>query len=168
MLIAVTVLTILCLRDSNRSQVQAFIEVLLAPTLPRRIAVRPSLNARPFATRCRCTVPHHVNHFRRDSVAQKKIENLPLREKLNAAERLARELKEHLEQAVLPRSNDLRRLVRRRDNPDESVTDKTVRNSVDQVFATEEYTTKLVEELFSYLDMIDRELKQLVDDGQPV
>lgn len=101
-------------------------------------------------------------------MAQKKIENLPLREKLNAAERLARELKEHLEQAVLPRSNDLRRLVRRRDNPDESVTDKTVRNSVDQVFATEEYTTKLVEELFSYLDMIDRELKQLVDDGQPV
>ncbi|MFK7820705.1 MAG: hypothetical protein AB8G99_18450 [Planctomycetaceae bacterium] len=89
-----------------------------------------------------------------------KVSSLPLREKFTAAERLTRELIEHLDQGFLPRIKALRRVCRK----DESsgVTDKSVRHECQQLFKSEDFSDQLISELSELFDSIDTELQTMV------
>ena len=63
-------------------------------------------------------------------VVPSEFSKLPLRERLTIAERLSRELCEHLEQGFLPKIETLRRVTRQKEAVAADTTDKTVRDTV--------------------------------------
>ena len=88
------------------------------------------------------------------------IRQLPLRDKFTTAERLTRELIDHLEQGFLPRIQQLRRVCRK--DEDDGVTDKTVRHECTQVIESDRFTQKLSSDLQELLDAIAVEMKPLI------
>lgn len=86
--------------------------------------------------------------------------HLPLREKFTNAERLTRELIDHLDQGFQTRIQELRRMARK--DEEDGVTDKTVRSHCTRLFESHEFTTKLTEELNQLLDGILSELEPMV------
>lgn len=89
-----------------------------------------------------------------------KADSLPLREKFTNAERLTRELIEHLEQGFLPKLQQLRRVARK--DEEEGVTDKSVRDQCAQLLKSDDFTEKLTSDLQDYLDSISAEMKPMV------
>jgi hypothetical protein len=89
-----------------------------------------------------------------------KVNSLPLREKFTAAERLTRELIDHLDKGFLPKIKVLRRVCRK----DESsgVTDKSVRHECTQLFRSEDFADQLVSDLSELLDGIETEMQVMV------
>lgn len=95
-------------------------------------------------------------------VMPSEFSKLPLRERLTIAERLARELSEHLEQGFLPRIETLRRVTRQKGAIAEETTDKTVRDTVSLVQESEQFTAELYEKVQSCLDSIADEVSKMV------
>lgn len=87
------------------------------------------------------------------------LESLPLREKFTNAERLTRELIEHLEQGFLPKLKKLRGVTRK---DDESVTDRTVRDHCKRLLDSDDFTHDLADKLQEYLDHISRDMNLMV------
>lgn len=88
------------------------------------------------------------------------VSQLALRDKFTSAERLTRELIDHLEQGFLPRIQQLRRVCRK--DEDDGVTDKTVRDECTQVLDSDQFTQKLAGELQELLDAIAVEMKPII------
>jgi len=84
------------------------------------------------------------------------LSQLTLRELFTHAERLARELIEHLDQGFLPKLQTMRELARPVDDLNaEQVPDVTVRNQAKQLLDSDEFTQPLLRKLDDYLQAID-------------
>lgn len=96
---------------------------------------------------------------------------MTLREVFTSAERLTRELIEHLHQGFLPRTQELIRVVRRvepaRPGSSEAaaVTDTTVRSHVARVCESDEFTEQLYDRLLKHSVAIDESVTRLLNDG---
>jgi hypothetical protein len=79
--------------------------------------------------------------------------NLPLRELFTQAERLNREVIEHLEQSFMPRVNDLERLVRGFSNAAErtAISDVAIRNAAASVIKSDEFAQKLYKKMQAHV-----------------
>ena len=89
-------------------------------------------------------------------------DQLPLRERLTIADRMSRELLEHLEQGFLPKVESLRRVTRQKESTAADVTDKTVRNNAAQVLKSDAYTAELYAQLRGCLESIVSEVESMV------
>ncbi len=89
-----------------------------------------------------------------------KADSVPLREKFTNAERLTRELIDHLDQGFLTRIQELRRVARKDES--DGVTDKSVRAHCVKLFESDDFTRKLSGELHEYLASICEEMQPMV------
>ncbi len=96
-------------------------------------------------------------------MAQEPLEAKPLREKFREAERLTRELIQHLDHGFAPKIHQVVKVARRGVSPTkaETVADKTVRSAIDTALTSHEYTIELTRKLESYLDAITKELHEI-------
>lgn len=95
---------------------------------------------------------------------ERPADQLTLRELFIEAERLSRELAEHLEQGFLPKVQNLSRLVDPghvdiHGNPAEDV---SVRNCAAQLLESEAYTERLYVKVQEYCDAIDRDVSRII------
>ena len=91
--------------------------------------------------------------------------NLPLTEVCKVAERLTRELVDHLERNLIPRTRDLHELVKP-DSPfntsEVSVKDVTVRNQAANLLESQDFTEQLFLRARQYFESIDRDLRGMI------
>jgi hypothetical protein len=86
---------------------------------------------------------------------------MTLRQKLMEADRLTRELMDHLERGFVPKVHNLRRVTRHGSEVDnETVTDLTVRSTADLVLDSASFTAELAKGLEQFLTSIDAEIGQ--------
>lgn len=89
------------------------------------------------------------------------LENVPLRDICKEAERLTRELIDHLENNLVPRSRELHELVKP-DSPfnetGTGVQDITVRNQASTLLESQEFTEQLFLKTRQYLKAIDQQV----------
>jgi len=86
---------------------------------------------------------------------------MTLRQKLTEADKLTRELTDHLERGFVPKVHNLRRVTRHGSEVEnESITDLTVRSTADLVLDSAAFTTELVKGLEQFLAAIDAEMSQ--------
>jgi len=91
------------------------------------------------------------------------FENIPLQDLCKDAERLTRDLIDHLERNMIPRTREFQVLVR----PDSAfdtgsqVQDITIRNQVKTLQESQEFTEQLYQKTSQYLDAIDLEVSRL-------
>lgn len=95
------------------------------------------------------------------------VEGLTLRDKCREANRILRELIDHLDQGFLPKVENLRRLARSREQGYDPalVRDVTIRNHASTLLEAEQYTLRLDEEFKQYFNAIAEEVDQLVRTG---
>ena len=100
-------------------------------------------------------------------MAGRPVESLTLREKLIDAEKLTRELVEHLERGFIPKVHQLRRTARRATNPEhqDDIKDLTIRNSVDQILKSDDYTRQLCGRAATLLNAIDTDVHTIFEQG---
>lgn len=91
-------------------------------------------------------------------------ESLTLREQLNAAERLNREIMDHLERAFVPQAHELRRVTRisGEEDPGQQIGDIALRSQVDTLLKGDAYTLEMLEKLQKFLTSIGREVGKIV------
>lgn len=91
-------------------------------------------------------------------------DSLTLREKLSDADRLNREIMDHLERAFVPQSHELRRVTRVSGEEDmtSQLADVTLRNQVDNLLKHDDYTQKMTDNLKAYLTSIGHEVGKIV------
>ena len=91
-------------------------------------------------------------------------ESLTIRDQLNDADRLTREIMDHLERAFIPQAHELRRVTRvtGADDPAGQLADVTLRSQVDSLLKSDDYTKKMTERLQSYLNSIGKEVGKIV------
>lgn len=87
-------------------------------------------------------------------------ENIPLVERFNKAEYLARELSEHLRQAFLPKLSELRQASKVADVAE--VSDQEVFDKMSAVLGAEDFASDIFEKLMKYLRSIERETKAIM------
>jgi len=92
------------------------------------------------------------------------IENRPLRELCNDAQRMSRAMIEHIEQGFLPKTRTLEQTVRldEKNSANDPVTDITVRNQSAEVLKSEEFTQKLDKEFTEYLSVIKKNIADIL------
>ena len=91
------------------------------------------------------------------------LETMPLRDRIREAERLSRELAQHLEMDFLTKIHNVRKLTRPEGRGNtESVADNAVRSGVDTALNSHVYTLELTRKLERFLDSINREMHALV------
>lgn len=90
-----------------------------------------------------------------------------LREKCRDANRVVREIIDHLENGVLPKIHNLRKLVRPREQgfDPSSVRDVTIRTHAAAILEAEQYSIKLDEESKALLTAIANEVEHIVNTG---
>ena len=86
---------------------------------------------------------------------------MTLRQKLMEADKLTRELIDHLDRGFLPKAHNLRRITRHGSEGDESTTDLTVRSTADQVLESASFTVNVAQGLEQFLIAIDDEMGAL-------
>lgn len=91
-------------------------------------------------------------------------ESLTLRDQLNGADRLTREIMDHLERAFVPQAHELRRVTRvsGEDDPTAQLEDVTLRNQIDNLLKSDAYTKEMSERLRTYLASIGQEIGKIV------
>ena len=95
-------------------------------------------------------------------------QQLTLREMLVEAERLTRELAEHLDQAFIPKCHELSRLVRpiNGEPPDvRSLEDVTVRTQAARILESESFSEAIFEKLSAYCHAIDEAVGRVASEG---
>jgi hypothetical protein len=96
------------------------------------------------------------------------IEQQTLREKFVDAERLSRELIEHLDQGFLPKALELARLVRPINGEPpglHDLEDVTVRTQAARLLESEAFTDQVYESLQVYCTAIDNAVSKIVSEG---
>lgn len=93
------------------------------------------------------------------------LEAMSLRDKLNEADRLARELIHHLEHGFIPKAHVLRRTARQGSDPAEQgdVTDLTIRSTVDTVLTSDTFTRQVTDQLNRVLSSIHEETGRVLN-----
>ena len=94
----------------------------------------------------------------------RRLDQLTLREKFTDAERVTRELLEHLEQGFRPRVQQAHQLVRPTPSgmPAANVEDITVRNHVVGVLESDQFADQLYTSLEQYFGAIDTSVSRIV------
>ena len=87
-------------------------------------------------------------------------DNFPLVERFHKAEYLARELSEHLRQAFLPKLAQLRQTSKIMDAAE--VTDQTMLDNMNAVFAAEDFASDIFEKLIRYLRSIEKDTHEIM------
>lgn len=97
-------------------------------------------------------------------VDDRRIEQLTLREKFADAERLTRELLEHLEQGFSPKAYQAHQIVRPTPSglPAANVEDVTVRNQVVGLLESDQFADQLYSSLEKYFAAIDASVSRIV------
>jgi len=86
---------------------------------------------------------------------------MTLRQKLMEADKLTRELMDHLERGFIPKAHALRRVTRHGSEVEnESITDLTVRSTADLVLDSAAFTQELALGLEGFLTAIDADVNQ--------
>ncbi|MBL8850427.1 MAG: hypothetical protein JNG89_12175 [Planctomycetaceae bacterium] len=100
-------------------------------------------------------------------MSERSLENLTLREKLIEAERLLRELSDHLERGFIPKAHEIRRLARRANEPEnqDEVKDVTIRSSSDELIRSDDYSRQLCERNIRLLAAIEQDVKAIFEKG---
>lgn len=84
---------------------------------------------------------------------------MTLRQKLMEADKLTRELMDHLERGFVPKVHTLRRVTRHGSEVEnESITDLTVRSTADLVLDSAAFTAELSKGLEQFLAAIDADM----------
>ena len=84
---------------------------------------------------------------------------MTLRQKLMEADKLTRELMDHLERGFLPKVHTLRRVTRHgSETENDSITDLTVRSTADLVMDSAAFTSELARGLEQFLAAIDADV----------
>jgi hypothetical protein len=93
------------------------------------------------------------------------LDHLTLQQKLSEAEKLVRDLIDHLEHGAIPKMHILRRTANPGGEPDEpsDVTDMTVRSTVESVLNSGRFTDQVSKQLSSYLAAISDEVEQFLE-----
>ena len=99
-------------------------------------------------------------------MAERPLDSLSPREKFSEATRNTRELIEHLEQAVLPKTQDFRRITRWDENESSEMSDMTVRKAAEELIRRDDYTRKLCERLIPLLASMSKDLKNITEVGR--
>jgi hypothetical protein len=97
-------------------------------------------------------------------MVERSSQSLTLREQLVEAQRLSRELAEHLDQSFIPKCLDLTRLLRpiNGEPPDiRALEDVTVRTQAARILETETFTEKVFEELSEYCKTIEAAVNKI-------
>ena len=99
-------------------------------------------------------------------MSEQSIKQLPLRDLFIEAERVSRELSDHLDQGFLPKSHYLRQITRLSSlSPNDSfVQDVTIRHHTAQVLDSEQFTRNLYEKLARYLEAIDTSVLRILSE----
>lgn len=95
------------------------------------------------------------------------IDGKTLRDKCRDANRVVREIIDHLENGVLPKLHGLKRLARSREQgfDPSSVRDVTIRTHAAAILEAEQYSIQLDEESKALLSSIATEVEHLVNTG---
>jgi hypothetical protein len=92
------------------------------------------------------------------------LEQITVREMFTEAERLTRELSDHLENGFLPKVHNLLRLVR--PNPQHvdvvNVEDRVIRTHASVVLESERFTEQLYDRLQRFCEGIDQKVERIV------
>lgn len=97
---------------------------------------------------------------------KRRLEDMTLREKFTGAERMCRELVDHLERGFAPRAKSLVKLVRPEKDGTEidmDVEDVTVRNHAALVVESDDFARALYEKLGEYLAAIEESVGKLAN-----
>ena len=96
-------------------------------------------------------------------MAERAVDQLTLRELFKDAERLTRELAEHVDQGFIPKSQALSRLVSPSPGDPEydQIEDPTVRNQVVDVLKSEDFTKQLHDKLAQYYTAIEQSVSRI-------
>ena len=94
-------------------------------------------------------------------------DGLTLRDKCREANRVIRELADHLDQAFLPKVRSLRKLARGKEQGHDPslVRDVTIRSQASALLDAEQYSIRLDEESKQFFTAIASEVDQLVSTG---
>jgi len=100
-------------------------------------------------------------------MSERSLDNLTLREKLIEAERLMRELSDHLERGFVPKAHETRRLARRANEPEnqDEIKDVTIRSSADNLLRSDDYSRQLCERNLRLLAAIEQDVQAIFDKG---
>jgi hypothetical protein len=101
-------------------------------------------------------------------MAERPIRSLTLREMLVEAERLTREVSEHLDQSFIPKCLELTRLVRpiNGEPPDvRALEDVTLRTQTARILDTDNFTEKVFEQLSDYCNAIEGAVSKIASEG---
>jgi hypothetical protein len=104
----------------------------------------------------------------RFKMVERTLQQMTLREMLIEAERLTRELAEHLDQAFIPNCHELARLVRpiNGEPPDvRALEDITVRTQAARILESESFTETIFEKLSEYCRAIDVAVSRATSEG---
>jgi len=97
-------------------------------------------------------------------MAERLLSEMTLREMLTDAERLTRELIEHLDQGFIPKVHTLRKMVRPTisGGVDAEVEDISVRDTTARVLKSEEFMAELYQKLKQYCTAIDEAVSRII------
>ncbi len=91
-----------------------------------------------------------------------KLEEMTLHERLLAAQRLNRELVEHLEQGFIPKAHNLRRVTRVGSSADDSAANhRTIHTTAAQVVESDDFTVGLHENLIACGESIRKSAQEM-------
>lgn len=97
---------------------------------------------------------------------ERPVEQLTVRELFTEAERLTRELVDHLENGFSPKTHNLLRLVRPPKDPHHDdgpfVEDGVIRTHAAQILESERFTEQLYDKLLRHCQEIDRKVTTIV------
>jgi len=93
------------------------------------------------------------------------IENMTLREKLSEADRLLRELVDHLDNGFIPKARSLSRTIQEHGTNTDELTDMTVRQNAAEIIDNNRFSERLYEKIGALLVSIDSDVAR-IEDGQ--
>jgi Mg2+ and Co2+ transporter CorA len=100
-------------------------------------------------------------------MSDRPLDSLTLREKFIEAEKLTRELIDHLERGFIPKAHELRRLARRANEPEhqDEIKDVTIRSSTDALLQSDDYTRHMSQRTGELMSAIEQEVRMIFEQG---
>lgn len=93
------------------------------------------------------------------------IESMTLREKLSEADRLMREMIDHLDNGFVPKARSLSRMLQEHGNEVESLSDMTVRQQAAELIDANRFSERLYEKIGTLLVAIDRDVTEIQENA---
>ncbi|MBR9802392.1 MAG: hypothetical protein ACE37I_00630 [Rubinisphaera brasiliensis] len=93
------------------------------------------------------------------------IESMTLREKLSEADRLMREMIDHLDNGFVPKARSLSRMLQEHGNEVDSLSDMTVRQQAAELIDANRFSERLYEKIGTLLVAIDRDVTEIQENA---